>query len=171
MKDGSHLTKKEKFKNIAKKVLKWGAVLGAVGLFVGAIHYFVNTGDSNQIEEGLKTLADTVNNSALDIPDYSNITDVGDVKEVFVSNDDAMQNINALTPNEDYFQNEILGYTTSDNQMTTANNMEEVIKAYNNGEDISSLYVGNHEGIDGFVNEVNNQPLTDFLESKGGRVK
>ena len=171
VKDGSHITKKENFKNIAKKTLKWGAVLGAVGLFVGAIHYFVNTGDSNQIEEGLKTLADTVNNSALDIPDYSNITDVGDVKEVFVSNDGAMQNINALTPNEDYFQNEILGYTTSDNQMTTANNMEEVIKAYNNGEDISSLYVGNHEGIDGFVNEVNNQSLTDFLESKGGRVK
>ena len=82
-----------------------------------------------------------------------------------------MQNINALTPNDKYFQNEILGYTTTNNQMTEANNMEEIIKAYNNGENISSLYVGNEEGIDGFVNEVNNQPLRDFLESKGGRAK
>ena len=171
VRDGTELTKKEKFKRLAKKTLKIGAVLGAIGLIGGAIYHFVNTGDSSQIEESLKTIADTVNNSAVDIPDYTNITDVGDVKEVFTSNDNAMQNINALTPNDNYFQNEILGYTTTNNQMTEANNMEEIIKAYNNGENISSLYVGNEEGIDGFVNEVNNQPLRDFLESKGGRAK
>lgn len=171
VRDGTELTKKEKFKRLAKKTLKIGAVLGAIGLIGGVIYHFVNTGDSSQIEESLKTIADTVNNSAVDIPDYTNITDVGDVKEVFTSNDNAMQNINALTPNDNYFQNEILGYTTTNNQMTEANNMEEIIKAYNNGENISSLYVGNEEGIDGFVNEVNNQPLRDFLESKGGRAK
>ncbi len=171
VRDGTELTKKEKFKRLAKKTLKIGAVLGAIGLIGGVIYHFVNTGDSSQIEESLKTIADTVNNSAVDIPDYTNITDVGDVKEVFTSNDNAMQNINALTPNDNYFQSEIQGYTTTNNQMIEATNMEEVIRAYNNGENISSLYVGNEEGIDGFVNKVYDEPLREFLESKGGRAK
>lgn len=170
--DGTEITKKEKFKKLAKKALKIGAVVGAIGLIGGAIYHFANTGDSSQIEDSIKNVANIVQNSASSIPNYDDITSIGNVTEVFSSNQDAIQNINSATPLDDYFQNEILGYTTSDDQMTNASNLGEIIDASNNGKDITSIYVGNENGIDGFVNDVNNQSLTDFLEAnKGGKSR
>lgn len=170
--DGAELTKKEKFKKIAKKALKIGAVVGAVGLVGGAIYHFVNTGDSSQIEDSIKNVADVVQNSASSVPNYDEITSVGNVTEVFSSNQDAIQNINSAPPIDEYFQNKVLGYATSDDQMINASNLGEIIDAHNSGKDITSIYVGNENGIDGFINDVNNQSLTDFLEAnKGGKSR
>ncbi|MGM9878591.1 MAG: hypothetical protein ACI31R_00975 [Bacilli bacterium] len=170
--DGSEITRNEKFKKLAKKALKIGAVIGAIGLIGGAIYHFVNTGDSSPIEEGIKNVADVMQNSASNIPTYDSVTDVGNVTEVFSSNQDAISNVNSMTPLDDYFQNEVLGYTTSDDQMINADSLGDVISAHNSGEDVTSIYVGNEDGIDGFVNKVYDQPLSDFLESnEGGRVR
>ena len=170
--DGTEITKKEKFKKLAKKALKLGAVVGAIGLIGGAIYHFVNTGDSSQIEDSIKNVVDIVQHSASSVPNYDEITSVGNVTEVFSSNQDAIQNINSAPPIGEYFQNKILGYTTSDDQMTNASNLGEIINAHNNGKDITSIYVGNENGIDGFVNNVNEQSLTDLLEAnKGGKSR
>ena len=170
--DGTEFTKKEKFKKLAKKALKIGAVVGAIGLIGGAIYHFVNTGDSSQIEDSIKNVADVVQNSTSSVPNYDEITSVGNVTEVFSSNQDVIRNINSAPPIDEYFQNKVLGYTTSDDQMTNASNLGEIIDAHNSGKDITSIYVGNENGIDGFVNDVNNQSLTDFLEAnKGGKSR
>lgn len=54
--------------------------------------------------------------------------------------------------------------------MTEANNLGEIVDTYNNEQDVTYLYVGNEQGIDGFVNKVDGQPLEDVLSS-GGRSR
>ena len=172
--DGSHLTMKEKFKKILKKSAKIGAVIGGVGLIAAAIYNSVMTGDVTSVHDVITNTADTIQNAAQTAvdtaPNLNDITTVGDVSEVFSSNQDAILGSPEKTPLDPYFQNEILGYTTADNQMTSASNLGEIMEAYSNGEDITSLYVGNEQGIDGFVNAVDGQPLEDVLSS-GGRSR
>ena len=173
--DGSHLTNDSKFKKIWRKVLKIGAVVGAVGLVAGAIYMFTQ-GDAEPLTNTAQTAADlasgaadaaqeAVNNSVLD----SNF--VGDVGTVFDSNAEAMQGINPETPIEPYFQSEALGYVTDDNQMVEVNNLGDIVDAYSDGVDINSIYVGNEQGIDGFVNEVHGKPLDQFLGEYGGKTR
>ncbi|MGN0992482.1 MAG: hypothetical protein ACI4PE_00875 [Bacilli bacterium] len=172
--DGSHLTMKEKFKKILKKSAKIGAVIGGVGLIATAIYNSVMTGDVTSVHDVITNTADAIQNAAQTAvdtaPNLNDITTVGDVTEVFSSNQDAILGSPEKTPLDPYFQNEILGYTTADNQMTSASNLGEVMEAYSNGEDITSLYVGNEQGIDGFVNAVDGQSLEDVLSS-GGRSR
>ena len=172
--DGSHLTKKEKFKKLLKKSAKIGAVIGGVGLVATAIYNSVMTGDVTSVHDVITNTADVIQNTAQtavdNAPDFTDVTTVGDVTEVFSSNQDAILGEPVKTPLDPYFQNEILGYTTADNQMAEANNLGEIVDAYNNGQDVTSLYVGNEQGIDGFVNKVDGQPLEDVLSS-GGRSR
>jgi len=173
--DGSHLINDSKFKRFWKKALKIGAVVGAVGLVAGAIYMFTK-GDSEPLTNMVQGAADTmqgaadaaqeaVNNAILDS------ASVGDVSTVFDSNMEAMQGVNPETPIDAYFQSDALGYVTDNNQMVEVNSLGEIVDAHNNGVDVNSIYVGNEQGIDGFVNEVHGQPLDQFLESYGGKSR
>ena len=174
-KDGSEITKDSKFKKLAKRVLKAGIIAGGVALVAGAV-YQLFKGDATPISDIIQTGADAVQNIGNSVnPEMLNLdsTTVGTVYEVFNSNMEALQNINPETPLEPYFQNEILGFSNSNNELVPAQTVGDIVDAYNNGENITSVYVGNENGIDGFVNKINNTPLPEFLESysKGGPVR
>ena len=91
-------------------------------------------------------------------------TDVGKVTNVFSSNMDAISNVNAKKPIAEYFQNEILGYCTKDNKMVPIKTLGDLVEAHKSGQDITSVYVGDENGIDGFVNEIDGKSLDEFFK-------
>ena len=177
--EAPEITKESKFKKIAKKVLKIGAILGGAALVAGAVYQFIK-GDANQLTDIIQnvgnTVSDTANNIDSGAMDLLSQTDAGQVAQVFDSNIEAMQSINPETPITEYFQNNILGYATPENEMIPANSVKDLLEAYNNGIDISSVYVGNEQGIDGFANQINGQELQEFLQAnshliEGGKTR
>ncbi len=154
--DGTELTKKEKFKKIAKKVLKWSAIVGGVALVAGAIYQFMQ-GDTTSISQVMHGAADAVNNVAGSVDSAQvglNSTSVGDISNIFQSNVDVMNGVNAMTPNE-WASDQIVGIVDANNNVYDAGTIGDIVNAQNQGIDVQSVAVGNGSftpgNVSGFV--------------------
>ena len=144
--DGSELTKKQKFKKIAKTVLKIAAVVGAVALGVGVVSTFVNGGAPlSQLMHTMHGIVNSMHDVATSVdPSQMNLdsTSVGDYSSIYSSNDDVMNGVNAMTPNE-WASDNIVGYSDPNNVVTPAHTIGDILDAQNRGVDVQSIAVGN----------------------------
>ena len=142
--DGTELTKKDKFKKIAKKFAKVAAVIGGAGLVAGAVYHFIK-GDPTPISQVMHGVADAVGNVANNVDPGSvdlSSTSVGDYSTIFSSNDAVMNGVNAMTPNE-WASDQIVGFVDANNVVTPAQTIGDIVNAQNQGIDVQSVAVGN----------------------------
>ena len=150
--DGKEITKKEKFKNIAKKVAKVAAVVGGAALVAGAIYHFMK-GDSTPITQIMHGVSDTMSQVANNTdPSHLNLTStsVGDYANIFASNSDVMNGVNAMTPNS-WASDQIVGVVDANNVVTPAHTIGDIVNAQNQGIDVQSIAVGNGSFTEGNV--------------------
>ena len=142
--DGTELTKKDKFKKIAKKFAKVAAVIGGAALVAGAVYHFIK-GDPTPISQVMHGVADAVGNVANNVDPGSvdlSSTSVGDYSTIFSSNDAVMNGVNAMTPNE-WASDQIVGFVDANNVVTPAQTVGDIVNAQNQGIDVQSVAVGN----------------------------
>lgn len=182
--DGSRFTKvKGFFRRHMKKVIKAGAVFGALGGLALA-YYLLKQGDADSAQNVVETISnvskdvsdtasDIANNVDMDINSYDDLaskTDVGTVDTTYYTNDDAISG-NGLTPNE-YHGNNILGAVDSSNNRYPAESMKDIYDLVDSGKDITSLEVGGYNPasgeteIDGHVTEVYGKNLQNIFDGR-----
>ena len=173
----SKVTKaKEKIKNLlGKRSTK--IILGVAGLagLAGLIYQAAKEGDATTVSTGIDQLSGTIDTLHTHLPggaeavsnahDILSSTDGGHITQIFDSNDWASQGINPEAPHPDYFQNNVLGYVTPDNEKVPINQLQDIITASDNGVDISSVYYGDSNGIDGYGTQIQGMNLDDFINT------
>ena len=177
--DGSKYTNaKAFFKNHWKKVVAAGAIIGGAALIYNLLKQGqVDTAQevTESVVNTAQTITDSPDEAAKELQEFISRTDVGKIGETFYTNDNAANNVNSLTPNE-YHQNEIINAVTSDNEILPADDMGDVLDYASEGKDITSLQVGDQNGIDGHVNKFDGEPLDEVIKqyqriNDGGNLK
>ena len=181
VRDGSFLSKAKGFVDKIKNLSTKGKIIGvaglvATGLITGGVYMAIKHGDSQMLNDALHQAGMHVQDAANQLHpheiDPSTISQ--HIDATFVSNNDAANRVNLLTPDERYFQYNIQNEVDSHNNITPVPDMsyDELIEHIKNGNDITSVQVGGDAAhIDGHLRVDDILNAYDAAVKSGGAVR
>ncbi len=181
VRDGSFLSKAKGFVDKIKNLSTKGKIIGvaglvAAGLITGGVYMAIKHGDSQMLNDALHQAGMHVQDAANQLHpheiDPSTISQ--HIDATFVSNNDAANRVNSLTPDERYFQYNIQNEVDSHNNITPVPDMSygELIEHIKNGNDITSVQVGGDAAhIDGHLRVDDILNAYDAAVKSGGAVR
>lgn len=181
VRDGSFLSKAKGFVDKIKNLSTKGKIIGvaglvATGLITGGVYMAIKHGDSQMLNDALHQAGMHVQDAANQLHpheiDPSTISQ--HIDATFVSNNDAANRVNPLTPDERYFQYNIQNEVDSHNNITPVPDMsyDELIEHIKNGNDITSVQVGGDAAhIDGHLRVDDILNAYDAAVKSGGAVR
>ena len=181
VRDGSFLSKAKGFVDKIKNLSTKGKIIGvaglvAAGLITGGVYMAIKHGDSQMLNDALHQAGMHVQDAANQLHpheiDPSTISQ--HIDATFVSNNDAANRVNPLTPDKRYFQYNIQNEVDSHNNITPVPDMsyDELIEHIKNGNDITSVQVGGDAAhIDGHLRVDDILNAYDAAGKSGGAVR
>ena len=161
--ESSPIFKSEKFKRIAKKALKIGAIAGGIGLIAGAIYNFTK-GDTETLSNIISKTSETIIDASNSVNGLDSATI--DYDTIYSSANDAFLGTGGMEANE-WARNTIVQAANSEGNIQPAHTIQDVINLKNNGFEVQSVAVGDSYtsgNVSGFVD-------ADSVINAGGGVK